>query len=566
MADPQRVGRYLIKRPLGKGGMGTVYLAEDPMLKRWVAIKVVTTYDEAREHAMARFRREAEISAQLNHPNVVTVFDVGMEPDVGPFLAMEYVEGKSLAKHIKDKDLDLETSVRVLIQAMRALRAAHRLGIVHRDVKPENILISENGRAKLMDFGIARTLGQVNLSSERPLFREPGALDPEDAVMSQGYAQTLALRITSTGDFLGSPAYSPPEVLKGSDGTPSSDRYSFAATTFELLTGRLPHPGSNLTAILIHILQYPPALPPDMPPKLAAVFRRALAADPDERHSTLLDFIEELIDALPGPTSLRSRLFAALAQEDDVGDIVSQRRSQAQLGFSPAPPEPEYRSTRGVRAGGPGVRIDLDEEPIFGSGTNAGVSSAGRNTDEGRPPRPAPVRHLREEPGFDWWFPVKWAAGIIIFFQLFWWAYPRIMDPRRTLNLESVPTDAEVYLDGNLIGHTPVHDLHVSGRTKSLRLDKEGHSPRFVALDEGDVNLRLFLEAKRPGFPVRSDPPGAEVYLNSVYVGRTPMDELPVILGGVGEIRISMEGFKPWRSVLVPGEAIPNPVKLDKID
>src|SRR5512141_1360617 len=139
MADPQRVGRYLIKRPLGKGGMGTVYLAEDPMLKRWVAIKVVTTYDEAREHAMARFRREAEISAQLNHHNVVTVFDVGMEPDVGPFLTMEYVEGKSLAKHIKDKDLDLETSVRVLIQAMRALRAAHRLGIVHRDMKPENV-------------------------------------------------------------------------------------------------------------------------------------------------------------------------------------------------------------------------------------------------------------------------------------------------------------------------------------------------------------------------------------------------------------------------------------------
>ena len=101
MADPQRIGRYLIKRPLGRGGMGTVYLAEDPMLKRWVAIKVVTTFDEAREHAMARFRREAEISAQLNHPNVVTVFDVGMEPDVGPFLAMEYVEGESLGQKIE---------------------------------------------------------------------------------------------------------------------------------------------------------------------------------------------------------------------------------------------------------------------------------------------------------------------------------------------------------------------------------------------------------------------------------------------------------------------------------
>ncbi len=565
MADPKRVGRYQIKRPLGKGGMGTVYLAEDPMLKRWVAIKVVTTYDEAREHAMARFRREAEISAQLNHPNVVTVFDVGMEPDVGPFLAMEFVEGKSLAKHIKDKDLDLETSVRVLIQAMRALRAAHRLGIVHRDVKPENILISENGRAKLMDFGIARTLGQVNLSSERPPFHEPSALDPEDSVVSQGYAQTLALRITSTGDFLGSPAYSPPEVLKGSDGTPSSDRYSFAAATFELLTGRLPHPGSNLTAILIHILQYPPAIPPDMSPKLATVFRRALAGDPDERHATLLDFIEELIDALPGPTNLRSRLFAALAQEDDVGDIVSQRRSQAQLGFTPPPEEPVYRSSRGVRPGGPTVRIDLDEEPTSGSGL-ASQTIHGRSTDEGRSSPPGQARRMANESAFDWWFLVKWGAGIILFFQAFWWAYPRIMDPRRTLNLESVPNDAEVYLDGNLIGHTPLIDLRVSGRAKSLRLDKEGHVPRFVALEEGDAKMRLYLDAKRPGFQVRSDPPGAEVYLNSVYVGRSPMNDLPVILGGVGEIRISLEGFKPWRSVLVPGEALPNPVKLEKID
>lgn len=564
MADPQRVGRYLIKRPLGKGGMGTVYLAEDPMLKRWVAIKVVTTYDEAREHAMARFRREAEISAQLNHPNVVTVFDVGIEPEVGPFLAMEYVEGKSLAKHIKDKDLDLETSVRVLIQAMRALRAAHRLGIVHRDVKPENILISENGRAKLMDFGIARTLGQMSLSSERPMFREPSSIDPEDAVVSQGYAQTLALRITSTGDFLGSPAYSPPEVLKGSDGTPSSDRYSFAATTFELLTGRLPHPGSNLTAILIHILQYPVAIPPDMQPKLAAVFRRALAADPDDRYATLLDFIEELIDALPGPTNLRSRLFASLAQEDDVGDIMSQRRNQAQMGAEAPPPEVEYHSSRKIRSGGASVRIDLDEESS--ASQDSFRATPGRISDHGIGARRAPVRRDQEEPGFGGWRIVKWAAGIIILLQAFWWLYPRIMDPSRKLNLESVPTDAEVYLDGNLVGHTPIHDLKVSGRAKSLRLDKEGHNPRLIAVDEGDLNLRIYLDVKHPGFPVISNPPGAEIHLNSVYVGRTPMNELPAILGGVGEIRISLDGYKPWRSVLVPGEPIPNPVKLEKID
>ncbi|HEX9082340.1 MAG TPA: serine/threonine-protein kinase, partial [Holophagaceae bacterium] len=265
-------------RPIGSGGMGTVYLAEDPLLKRRVAIKVVKVSGEARNQAMLRFRREAEISAQLNHPNVITVYDVGVEEDIGPFLAMEYIEGKSLARHIKEKSLDLDTSARVLVQAMRALRAAHRSAIVHRDVKPDNILLSEEGRAKLMDFGIARSLGHMSLSPERILDAEL-APPPEE---STGYVQTLALRLTVTGDFLGSPAYAAPEVLKGGEGTPASDRYSFAATAFELLTGRLPHPGNGLTEIIVHALQDPVAIPPDMPPSLAAVFQRALAMDPDD--------------------------------------------------------------------------------------------------------------------------------------------------------------------------------------------------------------------------------------------------------------------------------------------
>ncbi|MFZ4514274.1 MAG: serine/threonine-protein kinase, partial [Geothrix sp.] len=136
MADPTVIGRYQVLRPLGQGGMGSVYLAEDPLLKRRVAIKVVRVGGATRQKALLRFHREAEISAQLNHPNLVTVFDVGVEESVGPFLAMEYVEGKSLARHIKDKSLDSEAAVRVLIQAMRALRAAHRQAIIHRDVKP----------------------------------------------------------------------------------------------------------------------------------------------------------------------------------------------------------------------------------------------------------------------------------------------------------------------------------------------------------------------------------------------------------------------------------------------
>ncbi len=386
--------------------MGTVYLAEDPLLKRRVAIKVVRVGGTARQQAMLRFRREAEISAQLNHPNLVTVFDVGVEEDLGPFLAMEYVEGKSLGRHIKDRDLDSEASARVLIQAMRALRAAHRRAIVHRDVKPDNILLSEEGRAKLMDFGIARSLGHMSVLPETPL--------DEPLLLTEGpttQAQTLALRLTASGDFLGSPAYAPPEVLKGGEGTPASDRYSFAATAFELLTGQLPHPGEGLTAIILHILQEPPALPPDMPPRLGAAFQRALASDPDDRHTSLPEFMEELIDALPGPASMRARLFALLAHEEDGNPGLSTARfripeadraeeavagTQTTQGFS--------RQTQAQPA-----RITLAEDPV-------------ETYLAARPP----VQATPPPPRTDWFRILKWVALVFILLQLFWWLAPAL--------------------------------------------------------------------------------------------------------------------------------------------
>ena len=403
MADPRTIGRYQILQPIGQGGMGTVYLAEDPLLKRRVAIKVVRVTGNARHQAMLRFRREAEISAQLNHPNLVTIYDVGVEEDIGPFLAMEYVEGKSLGKHIKEKDLDPENAVRVLIQAMRALRAAHRRAIVHRDVKPDNILLGEEGRAKLMDFGIARSMGHMSTSLEHPL--EAPILDSD---AQDGFAQTLALRLTVTGDFLGSPAYAPPEVLKGGEGTPASDRYSFAATAFELLTGQLPHPGSGLTAIIIHILQEPVALPADLPPRLGLVFQRALAVDPDERYTTLPEFMEELIDALPGPASMRARLFAALGQDED-GSSVSTARfripetltREEDEGSGPHPVSTHSRQSQPVK-------ISLAEDPVE-------TYLASRKT----------TGDYQAE-GTNWVSVLKWVALVFLLLQLFWWLWPAL--------------------------------------------------------------------------------------------------------------------------------------------
>lgn len=273
--------------------MGSVYLAEDPMLKRRLAIKVVRALGDEWGLALERFKREAEISAQLNHPNIVTIYDVGEEAGFGPFLAMEYVEGHSLGRYIREGTLDAETRLGILIQAMRALRSAHRHAIIHRDVKPDNILIGEEGRVKLMDFGIAKT---------------------------------MAPRLTGQGEFLGSPAYSAPELLRGADPTPSSDRFAFGVTAFELMTGQLPHPGDNVAAVIAHVLNEPIEIPTGMSGDVANVFRKAMAPHPDDRYLTLVEFLMALVALWPLDAATRQRVEARFSHDDRSGDIVPLKR------------------------------------------------------------------------------------------------------------------------------------------------------------------------------------------------------------------------------------------------
>lgn len=272
---PKQVGRYEIKRLLGAGAMGSVYLAEDPRIKRKLAIKVVkldAIRNEAdRSEFLARFQREAEVSGVLNDPGIVTIYDVG-DSDMGPFLAMEYVAGKPLDALIKSGEMarmSLRAKLQIAVGIAAALDHAHSHGIVHRDVKPGNVMLTEEGRPKLMDFGIAKR---------------------EDASLTQ------------TGTFLGTPSYASPEQIKEGHATPRSDIFSFGVLVFEMLSGTLPFPGNSINTILYKIVNEPPVevKPPVvglLPDRWQSIFNRVLCKDPQGRYPSCSAFLRDLLDA-----------------------------------------------------------------------------------------------------------------------------------------------------------------------------------------------------------------------------------------------------------------------------
>lgn len=298
--DPTSIGRYQVLSLLGRGGMGAVYLVEDPKLKRQLVIKIVHEGGRHYAHAMERFQREAEISARLNHPNIITVHDVGEDPELGPFIAMEYVKGTSLAALIHEQSSPPEALLYVLTQSSRGLMAAAMAGIAHRDVKPENILVGNDGRVKLTDFGVAR-------SSE-------------------------SQHLTTVGGIIGTPSYFAPELLQDAEASPVTDCYALAVTAFEAFTGTLPFMGDSVASTLLRIVNEPPTIPPSMHPHFKAVFLRAFAKRPHDRFPDVYDFMGALVDASSVAEATKSKLHASME-----GTEVSLSGLSAGGFFTPTP-------------------------------------------------------------------------------------------------------------------------------------------------------------------------------------------------------------------------------------
>ena len=270
-------GRYTIERPLGSGGMAEVFLAHDEVLDRNVALKVLRSQYAGDEEFYERFRREATSAAGLSHPNIVQVYDRGEASNGTCYIAMEYVSGGTLKERLDERGpMEPERALAVAGQVAEALWAAHERGVIHRDIKPQNILVTEMGHLKVTDFGIARAASAATISATNAVFGTAGYLSPEQA--------------------LGEPA------------TPRSDLYSLGIVLYELLTGVVPYRADNPVAVCMkHVtepLTPPRRLDPTLPEAVDALVVKMLAKDPADRPasaSEVLDDIEGVRRGAPPP-------------------------------------------------------------------------------------------------------------------------------------------------------------------------------------------------------------------------------------------------------------------------
>ena len=265
---PVSIGRFKIQELLGRGGMGEVYKAFDPTLQRTVAVKTVRP-DIDRPEYLDRMMREAQACARLSHPNIVTIFEAGQDNGL-VYIAMEYLQGQNLADMLEAKKIAFDEKIRILSKVLEALHHAHGLAVVHRDVKPSNILICADGTIKLMDFGLARVL--------------------------------VADTLTASGNVLGTPHYASPEQLKGETVDRRTDIYSTGVMAYEMLSGRRPFEPDNetISSVILKVIQQP-AAPMDtdmsrMLPEIETIVQRAMAKSPDERYQTAEEMRDALVD------------------------------------------------------------------------------------------------------------------------------------------------------------------------------------------------------------------------------------------------------------------------------
>jgi eukaryotic-like serine/threonine-protein kinase len=434
-------GRYEITKLLGRGGMAVVFLAQDLTLERQVAIKVLPPDMSQDTKLIPRFQQEAKTAAKLDHPNIIPIYRVESEAGLNYFV-MKYVTGQTLEQMLDQGPLPLDLARRVLREAAMALGHAHKRGIVHRDVKPANIMVESDGRVVLTDFGISKAL-------------EGGSA------------------LTGTGAIIGTPHYMAPEQAKGLEVDGRADQYALAVVGHQILTGKQPFDGSSHSILYKHVFEPPPRIfeaRPDAPADLCAALDRALSKEPEKRFASM----EEFASALSGErTSPRTVVSAPVKPRAKTAIKSKASRSLLRRGLIAA----GLCAAIGGAAWA-GLRPPPQPEP----------STQPRRTS----PRPAPQQERRVAPPVQPLGGDDGSAG-----------QAKVRPAKKEYALLTVASEpwGTLYLGNEEIGPTPVADYPLPVGTYRLRIEQEGYRTKWetiVVTGPNPIRRRYSLEPAGP--------------------------------------------------------------------
>ncbi len=551
----QTVGRYEITGELGRGAMGVVYKALDPTIGRTVALKTMRldVHGLDAQEMVRRFQNEARAAGVLNHPNIVTIYDAG-EQDGIFYIAMEFIEGTTLHELLAEKRvLATDEVLQLTRQICRGLDYAHSNGIVHRDIKPANIMITGNGTVKIMDFGIAKSGGQV----------------------------------TNTGQVLGTPNYMAPEQVKGRQLDGRSDLFSLGVILYEMLTGEKPFVGQNVTTIIYKIVNENPITPRDLDvtvhPGLSAIVTKALAKAPDDRYQTGADLVRDLENyKLAGP--VRTGGTAAISPAPNVPEktlvlplrVVAGNTARVAAAAAPAlakKPVPVKRPTTAILSSKHSVlmativtivvlgsamggyayhRTQVKMRQLAEEAKIKEAQQAAREPIAIAIPAPTPEKQ-KEEIAPDTtvkFFPTKKTAPAQkVPTPLKATSSPnKVFVAQSELKLLSQPDNAKVEIDGwsepNWI--TPFTASHLAAGTHTIVFSKSGYLQQTKSVESvagKSVDVSADLAPAVSTIVVTSNPQGANVWVDGKDSGLTTPTQLTVEKG-FHKVTVRKTGFK----------------------